>query len=238
MRFREFKTEAFSFSDDPSDISSSTMSSILGEPEPGQEVATSKTNPNTPSGTVGNAPVNPTPATHAASNDELKNIQDPDFNKKLKKVADTLGINVNDLKAIIHNESRGKPSAVYTNKKTGFRAGGLIGFTEDTCRALGTSLDAILKMSAVDQLDYVLKYYRMVGVKPNMNRGDIYMLTFMPAYKHASDSTVLGRKGGGKLPGTNLSMDAIWRQNAGFSGGHRKDYFTVGDVKDNVNRVA
>ena len=134
--------------------------------------------------------------------------------------------------AIIKTESGGRPTA--RNRI----AGGLIGFTERTARGLGTTLDDILKMDAVEQLDYVYKFYRMVGVQPGMDRGDIYMLTFLPAYVNASDSTVLGQKGAGELGNTGLSKHAIWDQNPLFGKSRGKEYFTVGDVKNTINRVA
>jgi hypothetical protein len=169
---------------------------------------------------------------------DISAIQDPDFNKKLELVAKELGVEASTLKAIIKNESRGNPAAFFQSKTSKFRAGGLIGFTEATAETLGTTLDDLLKMSAVDQLDYVYRYYKMVGVKPGMSRGDMYMLTFMPAYKNAPDDTVLGQQGGGKLPGTGLSMDKIWDQNPMFGKSRGKDHFTVADVKNTIDRVA
>jgi hypothetical protein len=168
---------------------------------------------------------------------DVSAIQDPDFNNKLELIAKDLGVDSSTLKAIIKNESRGNPTATFQSKTSKFRAGGLIGFTEATAESLGTTLDDILKMSAVEQLDYVYKYYKMVGVKPGMTRGDIYMLTFMPAYKNASDDTVLGQQGGGTLPGTRLSMDKIWDQNPMFGKSRGKDHFTVADVKNTIDRV-
>lgn len=172
-----------------------------------------------------------------ASDDEIRALQDPDFNKKLKKVADALGIDDANLKAIIRTESNFNPRAEDPNHISG----GLIGFTDKTARSLGTTKADILNMSAVDQLDYVYKFYKMVGVQPGMDRGTIYMLTFMPAYAKASDDTVLGQQGGGTLGRTGLSMHKIWLQNPVFSGGGprnkpgSKTYFTVGDVKKVVN---
>ena len=163
---------------------------------------------------------------------DLATIQDPDFNKKLEKVADQLGIDANDLRAIIKTESRFNP------KSHNNIAGGLIGFTDKTARRLGTTLNDMLEMSAVEQLDYVYKFYRLVGVRPGMTRGDIYMLTFMPAYAYADDNTVLGQRGAGELGNTGLSKHAVWDQNPLFGKSKGKTYFTVGDVKNTINNVA
>jgi hypothetical protein len=158
--------------------------------------------------------------------------QDTDYNKKLVKVANALGIDPADLRAIIYTESRHNPQA--RNRI----AGGLIGFTDRTARGLGTTLPNILKMSAVEQLDLVYQFYKNVGVKPGMKRGEIYMLTFMPAYANAPDNTVLGQKGGGQLGRTGLSKHAIWDQNPAFGKSKGKKYFTVADVKNTINSVA
>ena len=161
---------------------------------------------------------------------DVKAIQDPDFNRKLQLVADKLGVNAGDLMKIIKHESGGRPTA---QDPWGVSAG-LIGFTGGTARSLGTTKEELLKMSAVDQLDYVYRYYKMVGLKPGSDVGNMYMLTFMPAYAYASDDTVLGQQGGGTLGNTHLSMDKIWRQNPVFGKSKGKSYFTVGDVKRSV----
>jgi hypothetical protein len=171
------------------------------------------------------------PDSKFASDDEVRAIQDPDFNKKLKRVADALGIDEGDLKAIIRTESNFNPKAQDPNQISA----GLIGFTDRTARGLGTTKADILNMSAVEQLDYVYKFYKMVGVQPGMDRGTIYMLTFMPAYAKAPDDTVLGQQGGGTLGKTGLSMHKIWLQNPVFGKSRGQSYFTVGDVKKVVN---
>ena len=163
-------------------------------------------------------------------------IQDPNFNKKLAKVANALGIAESDLRAIIKTESNFKPDAEDPNHVSV----GLIGFTERTARSLGTSKAEIKQMSAVDQLDLVYRFYKMVGVKPGMDRGTIYMLTFMPAFAKASDDTVLGKRGGGTLilpsgKSSGLSMHKVWEQNPVFGKSRGKSEFTVGDVKNLVN---
>lgn len=163
-------------------------------------------------------------------------IQDPNFNKKLTKVANALGIAEADLRAIIKTESNFDPKAEDPNNVSV----GLIGFTERTARGLGTSKDEIRKMSAVDQLDLVYRFYKNAGVQPGMDRGTIYMLTFMPAFAKSPDDTVLGRKGGGTLilpsgKSSGLSMHKVWEQNPVFGKSKGKSQFTVGDVKNLVN---
>jgi len=170
--------------------------------------------------------------TTSGSNADTGAIKDPNFDRKLQKIADKLGVDVKDLRSIIKTESNFDPKA--RNKI----AGGLIGFTDKTARSLGTSLNDILKMDAVQQLDYAYLFWKKVGVKPGMKRGDIYMLTFMPAYANAPDQTVLGKKNGGQLGSTGLSMHAVWAQNPLFGKSKGKNYFTIADVKNTINNVA
>lgn len=175
----------------------------------------------------------------SASKVDTSTIQDPDFNAKLDKVANALGIESSTLRAIIKHESNFKPTAEDPNHVSV----GLIGFTEKTARSLGTTKDEIRKMSAVEQLDLVYKFYKMVGVKPGMSRGDMYMLTFMPAFVKSPDDVVLGQKGGGTLmlpsgKSSGLSMNKVWLQNPVFGKSRGKDWFTVGDVRNSINSRA
>jgi LysM domain len=162
----------------------------------------------------------------------------PEFNKKLQQIADKLGINFNDLYKIIKFESAGSfsPSMHDPNNVSV----GLIGFTEPTAKQLGTSKAELGQMSAEDQLDYVYRYYKMVGAQPGDDVGTLYMRTFMPAFVNSPDNTVLGQKGGGALilpsgKSTGISMDTIWLQNPAFGKSQGKDFFTVGDVKNAIN---
>jgi hypothetical protein len=166
----------------------------------------------------------------SAHNIDVSTIQDSNFKTKLEKVADKLGVKSADLLTIIKHESGGRPTA---QDPWGVSAG-LIGFTGQTARALGTTKEEILQMTAVEQLDYVYKFYVMNKLKPGSDVGTMYMLTFMPAYAYSPDDTVLGQQGGGQLGRTGLSMDKIWSQNPVFGKSKGKSYFTVGDVKRSV----
>jgi len=162
-------------------------------------------------------------------------LQEPGFIEKLKQVSAALGISPNALAGIIRHETNNtfNPRAKAPGKHG---AVGLIQFIPKTARNLGTSTEALEKMSGTQQLDYVYKFYKAVGVRPGMDIGDLYMLTFMPAYAHKSPDTVLGKKGGGRLPHTDQNMHSIWAQNPAFSKGHTKPYFTVQDVKDRLSK--
>ena len=172
-------------------------------------------------------------AAPSASSIDTSAIQDPDFNKKLDKIADALGVSSKNLLAIMKMESRVDPAAV--NKQSG--ATGLIQFMPDTARSLGTSVEALREMTAVEQLDYVYKYFKMVRIKPGMDLGDLYMAVFMPKFVGYPNDFVLGQDGGGKVPGTNLSSDLVYKQNKGLDK-NKDGSITVADVKSSVQRFA
>jgi len=154
-------------------------------------------------------------------------IQDPDFNKKLEKVATALGVKSKDLIAIMKQESSMNPAAV--NPMSG--ATGLIQFMPKTAASLGTSTDELKQMSAVDQLDYVYKYFKMVGVTPGMELGDLYMAVFMPAAVGKDDNHILGKAGAAGFSGK------VYAQNKGLDK-NRDGAITVADVKQSVSRFA
>ena len=162
-----------------------------------------------------------------AANIDTSTIQDPDFNKKLEKVANELGVASSDLMAIFKQESGVNPKAV--NKMSG--ATGLIQFMPNTARNLGTTTAELAQMDGVEQLDYVYKYFKSVGVKPGMKLGDLYMAVFMPAHVGKPDDTVLGQYGADGFSGK------VYDQNRGLDK-NKDGLITIADVKSSVQRFA
>ena len=158
---------------------------------------------------------------------DVTTIQDPDFKKKLEKVANALGVKSSDLMAIMKQESGVNPS-IYN--KAGSGAVGLIQFMPKTAIALGTTTDALAKMDGVQQLDYVYKYFKMTGVG-NGDLGDLYMAVFMPKYVGYPNDTVLGQHGAPGFSGK------VYAQNKGLDRNH-DGAITVADVKSSVQRFA
>lgn len=157
---------------------------------------------------------------------DVSAIQDPDFKAKLEKVAQKLGTTSHALLAVMKQESGVDPQA--RNKHS--NATGLIQFMPDTARRLGTSVEDLYSMDAVQQLDYVYKYYSMTGVGDG-SVGDLYMATFMPKYIGYPDNHILGRSGENGFGGK------VYAQNAGLDR-NRDGTITVGDVKTSVQRFA
>lgn len=157
---------------------------------------------------------------------DVTTIQDPDFQKKLEKVAAGLGVKSSDLIAVMKQESGVKANAV--NATSG--ATGLIQFMPDTARRLGTTTEELRTMDPVQQLDYVYKYFKMTGVG-NGTLGDLYMAVFMPKYVGYPDNFILGASGMQGFAGK------VYAQNAGLDR-NRDGTITVADVKNSVARFA
>ena len=109
-------------------------------------------------------------------------LEEPGFMKKLHQVASALGVEASVLLGIMKHETNNtlSPRAQAPGKHG---AVGLIQFIPKTARDLGTSTAELTRMSATQQLDYVYKFYKSVGVRPGMDIGDMYMLTSV-SYTH------------------------------------------------------
>jgi hypothetical protein len=141
-------------------------------------------------------------ATPLPKNTQSSNKFEPGFIDKLKEICDDLGIDYRHLLIVMAFETGGTFSPSKRppiNKRTGKRistATGLIQFLSSTAENLGTSTEALAKMSQVKQLDYVHKYLK--PYKGRMRRGDfgdVYLAVFSPAFIGKPDSFVCYRRG-------------------------------------------
>lgn len=104
------------------------------------------------------------------------------FIAKVIQVSKNLGIDPNWLMAIMHFESAGTFSPSITNT-LGYT--GLIQFGTAAATALGTTTTTLRSMTAVQQLDYVERYYKMwfksLKITSPDSFVDTYLITFFPA---------------------------------------------------------
>lgn len=131
-----------------------------------------------------------------------------DFLKKVKEVAKRLNCNYKDLIGLMNSESGLNPRA--RNKRS--RATGLIQFMPSTARELGTTVDELQNMSAIDQLDYVEKYLANAkrirfGSKEKLDAGELYALTYLPARANRSVLAQRGEKYYSWNKGLDLNND-------------------------------
>jgi hypothetical protein len=116
-----------------------------------------------------------------------------DFRKKVIEIANDLGANPNHLMAIMAFESAGTFSPSIKNA-AGSGATGLIQFMPSTAKGLGTTTADLAKMTAIEQLDYVQKYFQWKKGKLN-SIDDFYMAVLWPKACGKADDYVLFEKG-------------------------------------------
>ena len=120
------------------------------------------------------------------------------FYSRVVEISKKIKCNPEHLMAIMNLETRRTFSPSERNNKSSTKATGLIQFTIRTAPTLGTTIDELAKMSAVQQLDYVEKYMvtrkKSAGFKDDdvLSSGDLYALIFQPAY---AKQEVLAREG-------------------------------------------
>ncbi|MFA6090403.1 MAG: transglycosylase SLT domain-containing protein [Candidatus Gracilibacteria bacterium] len=145
------------------------------------------------------------------------------FQSKLTEVCNNLGVKKEDMKIIMTAESRLNPKVV--NHTSG--ATGLIQFMPKTALGLHTTVGALRKMTSIEQLDYVEKYFLPYKGKLNSPK-DLYLATFYPAAIGKPEDFVMGSEPHG------VSPEIIARQNSVVALG--KSVITVADFNDYVER--
>src|SRR5690606_6521643 len=102
------------------------------------------------------------------------NKVDSSFLLKAQEVSNRLDIDLNWLMAVIELETAGTFSPSITNS-LGYV--GLIQFGAEAAERIGTTQTALSKMTAVQQLEYVYKYYVIYKSKIK-SYVDLYIATF------------------------------------------------------------
>lgn len=145
------------------------------------------------------------------------------FANKVIDISKRLDFNPNWLMQVIKFESAGSFSPSKTNH---IGCVGLIQFCPDVPRGsyktFGSekvSMERLKNMSALEQLDYVEKYYKPFSARIT-RYVDLYLLTILPISVGKPDDFVMEAK--------NISAQKFAQQNPAFG---KKDRVTVGDIK-------
>lgn len=120
----------------------------------------------------------------------------PAFLMYLMKIVDDLGWpkeHASYLLSCMAFETGGTFSASIKNQ-AGSGAVGLIQFMPATAKDLGTTVEALVTMTNVAQLDYVKKYFSRYS-KNIKTLNDMYMAILMPSFITRSDDSVMFTKG-------------------------------------------
>lgn len=112
----------------------------------------------------------------------------PDFRSRLRQISTVLSCNPDHLMAAMAFETGETFSPSIRNQASG--ATGLIQFMPSTARSLGTTTDDLAAMSAVQQLDYVERYFRGSANRLN-SLEDVYMAILWPRAVGQTNSYVL-----------------------------------------------
>nr|RNJ65271.1 MAG: alpha/beta fold hydrolase [Leptolyngbya sp. IPPAS B-1204] len=115
-----------------------------------------------------------------------------EFLHKIDTIGQRLKIPGEYLMAVMGFETGGTYSPKIQNKTSG--ATGLIQFLPSTARSLGTSTEQLSKMSAVQQLDYVERYFQPYAGKLRSLQ-DTYMAVFHPKSIGKPSDSVIARQG-------------------------------------------
>jgi hypothetical protein len=113
-----------------------------------------------------------------------------DFDARVKQVASDLGVDPIWLMKVMSFETGGTFSPSIVNKSSG--ATGLIQFLPSTAVGLGTTTSALSQMTAVQQMDYVEKYFQQWNGRLG-NQGDVAMAVFAPIGIGKADDYTLYR---------------------------------------------
>jgi hypothetical protein len=148
----------------------------------------------------------------------------PEFQQKVEAIEQRLRMAPGSLLAVMRFETGGTFDPAEKNR-AGSGATGLIQFMPSTAKSLGTSTDALAKMSAEDQMEYVEKYFQPYKGKLGTLK-DAYMAVLYP-------------KAIGKPEWYPLfsSGTKAYEQNAGLDR-DKKGMVTVGDAVARVQQTS
>lgn len=118
----------------------------------------------------------------------------PAFREKVVAIAARIGCDPSHLMAVMAFETGETFSPSIVNA-AGSGAVGLIQFMPRTARSLGTTADALGSMTAIEQLDWVERYFAQFGRRALPRLSDVYMTVLWPAAVGKSDDYGIFRVG-------------------------------------------
>ena len=142
-----------------------------------------------------------------------------EFLSKVRQISANLGIEPDWLMIVMSAESGINPQAVNYQPKKGdskdpyirsaYRATGLIQFMPHTAENIGTTNQTLYRMNNVQQLVYVEKYFKYLGMTGKMHCvEDLYLATFFPIAVGKPDTFILQAR--------DLSAYAVASENTGI----------------------
>ena len=117
--------------------------------------------------------------------------KDPEFGTAVNRVAEHFSIDASDLMGLMASESGLNPAS---DNKAGHV--GLIQFSADSAAAVGTTQNALKKMSRAEQMPYVQAYLEKWKLPKGASAGQLYTAVFLPAFIGKPDDFVVANKDG------------------------------------------
>lgn len=147
------------------------------------------------------------------------------FRAKVVSIAKNLSVDPNWLMAVMGFETGYTFSPAARNP--GSSATGLIQFLQASAVGLGTTTARLARMTAVEQLDYVEKYYKSVAAGRVRNLGDAYLAVLFPPGVGRPDTYVMWQRDSGPYQREYAANSGLDRD--------KKGYITRGDAVSVVN---
>ncbi|MBP5126893.1 hypothetical protein HUS96_32910, partial [Pseudomonas protegens] len=147
------------------------------------------------------------------------------FRAKVIGISSGLSFDPNWLMAVMGFETGFTFSPSVRNP--GSSATGLIQFMQTTAIGLGTTTAKLARMTAVEQLDYVQKYYDAIPASRVRNLGDAYLAVLFPPGIGRPDSYVMWQRDAGPYQREYAANSGLDRD--------KKGYITRGDAVAVVN---
>lgn len=147
------------------------------------------------------------------------------FRAKVVSVAKNLSVDPNWLMAVMGFETGYTFSPAARNP--GSSATGLIQFLQASAIGLGTTTARLARMTAVEQLDYVERYYKSVAAGRVRNLGDAYLAVLFPPGVGRPDTYVMWQRDTGPYQREYAANSGLDRD--------KKGYITRGDAVAVVN---
>lgn len=144
------------------------------------------------------------------------------FGRKVEAISSRLGINPDWLMIVMNFETAGKFLPGYYASSG---AVGLIQFTSAGASQIGATKDFLSRLTAIQQLDYVEKYFVAWKAGGRMSRlEDVYDVVFQPAFLGKPDSSIVHRSGS-KAYTANKALDI-----------NKDGVITAGEVRQVIRR--
>ena len=126
---------------------------------------------------------------------------DTAFLNEVSRIAQKFEIKESDLLGLIASESGFDP------KSDNGSHVGLIQFSADSARAVGTTQADLKSMSRAQQMKYVEKYFDYWQLPKGASAGQLYSVVFAPAFASKDNNTTLYSRGSGAYA-SNAALDA------------------------------